>query len=132
MIPVPDGWAEAASGTHAPKWRARILDPAGALVVADLPIVGGQITRDESTAPRTQVNVDVPTTAAPQLIDQAYLPVGNRLQVQWSIAPSTTWVTVADVDLVASAISRPEDMWTLAGADDSHRLLPRARPARGR
>lgn len=122
MITVPDGWVEAASGSHAPKWRARILDPAGALVVGDLPVVGGQITRDESSTPRTTVNVDVPTTAAPALIDQAYLPVGNRLQVQWSVAPSTTWVTVADVDMVASAISRPEDMWTLAGADRAARI----------
>lgn len=122
MITVPADWLQAASGTHAPRWRARILDVSGAVVVDELPVVGGQITRDEARNPRTEVNVDVPTVAVPSLIDQAYLPTGGRLQVQWSVAPSPAWVTVADVDMVASAISRPEDMWTLAGADRAARI----------
>lgn len=122
MIDVPAEWLQAASGTHRPQWRARILAPNGAVVVDDLPVAAGQIVREEGRHPRTEANVDVPTSAVPALLDQAYLPAGNRLQLQYRIAPSPGWVTVADVDLVASAIARPEDMWTLAGADRSARI----------
>lgn len=122
MITVPADWLQAASGTHAPRWRARLLTAAGDITVDDLPVVGGQIVRDETRNPRTEVNVDVPTTAIPGLLDQAYLPTGGRLQLQWTLQGSGTWVTMADVDVVAAAISRPEDMWTIAGADRSARI----------
>jgi len=121
VIPVPAEWPTIASGTHAPRWRARIAEPDGTVVADDLPITGGQIERDEEGGLRTRANVDIPTTAIPSLLDQVYLPTGRRLQLQYTIGDGA-WVTMADVDMVASAIARPDDMWTISATDRSARI----------
>ena len=122
MIAVDPAWLQVASGTHQPSWSARILTAAGDTVIDALPVVGGQITRDEGSTPRTTANVDVPTTAIPGLLDQGYLPTGNRLQLSWRPGPPAAPVVVADLDIAASAIARPEDMWTIAAVDPSARI----------
>ncbi len=38
MITVPAEWLQAASGTHAPEWRASILAADGTEAVPDLPV----------------------------------------------------------------------------------------------
>lgn len=121
MIDVPAEWLAAVSRSHAPLWRAQLLHRDGSTAAGDLPITGGQITRDENRTPRTEANVDVPTTTVPQLLDQALLPVGGRLLLQYSVNGGR-WATMADLDLMASAIARPEDMWTVAAADRSARI----------
>jgi hypothetical protein len=119
MIPVPAGWQDAASGTHAPRWRATLLRRDGTVAVPDLPVVDGSIDKDDER--RTQLSVNVPTQAVPGLIDQEYLPMGGRVRLDYSIG-GTSWITVADCDMVASAIARPENLWTLAAVDQTYRI----------
>lgn len=119
MIPHPAGWQDAASGTHAPGWRATLLRRDGTVAVANLPVVDGSIDKDEDR--RTQLSVNVPTQAVPGLIDQEYLPMGGRVRLDYSIG-GASWITVADCDMVASAIARPENMWTLAAVDQTYRV----------
>jgi len=122
VIPVPPAYLDAANRTHEPQWRVSILDRAGVVQVANLPVVAGGITRDNSGSPRTSVNCDVATQQTPQPIDQRYLPTGGRLRVEYRIAELADWVVLADVDMVASAIARPESMWTLAGVGPDARI----------
>lgn len=120
MIAVDAGWLEAANHSHRPVWNVDVLDAAGQVRVPGLPVTGGQLTMDEGRTPRTEANVDVPATAVPTLMDEAYLP-GGRLRLSYAIHPWPA-VVVADLDIVASAIARPEDMWTLAAVDRGARV----------
>lgn len=120
MIAPPDpAWPRAADGHHAPLWRASILTRTGAVAAADLPFTDGAVDKDEDR--RCTANINVPTSAVPALADQAYLPMGGRVRIDYSIG-GRLWMTVADLDIVASAIARPENMWTLALADQTYRV----------
>lgn len=119
MITVPAAFLNAANKTHAPRWRASILDKTGAPLVSDLPVVRGEINSDMD---QTTAAVDVPTQESPQKIDQRYLPTGGRLKLEYTIEHLGTWVTVADLDMTASAISRPDSLWTIAASDQSGRI----------
>ncbi len=105
MIDVPPSWLDAVSRTHAPRWRAQVLHGDGSTAIPDLPVTGGQIVRDESGTPRTEASVDIPTTAAPTLLDQSLLPTGGRLVLQYSVN-GEPWATMADLDMVSSTIAR--------------------------
>jgi hypothetical protein len=124
MIGVPAVWLQLASGTHAPRWRASLLDAAGAPLITDLPVTGGQLSREESGSPRTSAEVYLPASPQWQLLDQQYLPTGNRLRLEYTIDGDGlgNWVTLADLDITDSAISRPDDMWTLHAVDRSARI----------
>ena len=120
MIPVPAWWLDAASTTHRPQWTAEVLGTAGQLL-AVLPITAGQLTRAEGSAPRVAANVDLPSQPQPQRLDQQYLPTGIRLRLRYRIGEAG-WVTMADLDVEATALSRPDDTWTMAAADRSQRV----------
>lgn len=125
MIGVPSVWLQLASATHQPRWRATLCDAAGNALIDPLLIEGGQITREETGAPRTTAEVYLPASPQWALLDQNYLPVGNRLKIDFRIEGDglgESWVTMADLDVVDAAISRPDDMWTLFSVDRSARV----------
>ncbi len=122
MIPVPASWPSAASGNHRPIWSVDILTLTGTLLRGPLPVTGGQLTMYEGGSPRTEANIDVPAAAVPALLDQALLPTGNRLRLSYRIHPDPSPVVMADLDIVASAIARPEAVWTIAAADRAARV----------
>ena len=119
MIPVPDAaWLAAAQSHHEPQWRLDILNADGSVLVPEVPFVDGSINK---TRGRCDMAFDVPTTAQPGPIDQLYLPMGRRLRAQYRITPGS-WITVADCDMTAAAIARPENVWTLAASDQTRRI----------
>lgn len=124
MIGVPGSWLTIANHSHRPRWRASILDAAGSPLVPSLNVTGGQIIREEGTSPRVSANVDVPADPQWRVLDQAYLPTGGRLAIEFSITDdgTGTWVTMADLDIAATALARPEDVWTIAAVDRSARI----------
>ena len=107
MITTPPGYLQAASRSHAPRWRCSILDSAGTPIVANLPVTQGEIVKDAARDPRCTAFVDVPTERTPVPLDQSYLPTGGRLLLQYRIAEYEAWVTVADLDGLREALAAP-------------------------
>lgn len=122
MISVPATYLAAANSTHAPLWRVRMVAAGGAQIGDPLPFTGGTITKTNEMTPRCRATIDVPTQMIPALIDQAYLPTGQRLLFEYSIKHLGPWITVADLDMVSSQITRPDSVWTLEAADRSIRI----------
>lgn len=118
MIPVPDpDWLAAANHTHEPVWAVDLLDRYGAVLAADLPFVDGQYTVDRNRV--CDLSIDVPADPVPGLLSEDYLPLAHRLRVRYRIGPASEWITVADVDIVDSALARPENVWTFAASDQT-------------
>jgi hypothetical protein len=122
MITVPAGYLAAASKTHAPAWRVSMLSGAGDVVLDLIPFTGGSITKDATASPRSRATVTIPTQPTPQLMDQRMIPVGQRLRFEYSIQHYGQWVTIADLDVVSSTISRPDSVWTLEAVDRAARI----------
>jgi len=113
----------AASRTHQPLWRVRMLTAGGTQIGEPLPFVGGTISKTTSVTPRCRATVDVPTGMVPALIDQNYIPTGQRLVFDYKIlGAATDWQVIADLDMVGSTITRPDSMWRLEAADRSIRV----------
>jgi hypothetical protein len=122
VIPVAVEVMEAANRTHQPLWRVRMLSSTGTQIGEDLPFTGGTITKTMSVTPRTRATLEVPTQMVPTLIDQNYLPTGQRLVFEYRIDGVGGWVTVADLDMVSSQITRPDSVWVLEAVDRSIRV----------
>ena len=119
MITVPAGYLTAASSTHAPAWRVSMGTPQGMVV---LPILGGSITKDTAAAGRCRAGITVPTQPVAQPIDQAMVPTGQRLLLEYSIQHFGQWVTIADLDVIRSRIVRPDSVWELEAVDRGARV----------
>jgi len=115
-------YRQAASVTHAPKWRVSMLNADGTPIHDALPFTGGSITKDATQSPRCRATVDIPTQPVPGLMDQTMIPTGQRLRFEYSIAHYDQWLTVADLDVVRSSITRPDSVWRLEAVDRSVRI----------
>ena len=122
MITAPAGYLQAASVTHAPKWRVSMLTASGTPIHDALPFTGGSISKDATQSPRCRASIDIPTQPVPGLLDQTMLPTGQRLRFEYSIAHFDQWVTVADLDVVRSTITRPDSLWRLEAVDRAARI----------
>ena len=121
MIPLPDAdWLVAANHTHEPVWQVDMVAADGTVMAAALPFVDGQYTIDQERA--CDLSIDVPAGPVPELLSEDFLPLGHRLRLSYRIEPWTDSVVVADLDLVASALARPENVWTLAASDQTRRI----------
>lgn len=113
----------AASRTHQPLWRVRMLTAGGVPIGEVLPFIGGTISKTTSVTPRCRASLDVPTGMVPVLLDQNYLPTGQRLVFEHKIVGAAEdWRVVADLDMVGSTITRPDSLWRLEACDRSIRV----------
>lgn len=122
MISVPAAYPAAAGRTHEPVWRVRMVTASGEQVGDPLPFTGGTISKTAAVTPRTRATLDVPTGLVPALLDQNYLPTGQRLVFEYQIRNVGDWVVIADLDMVSSTITRPDSVWQLEACDRAVRV----------
>ena len=119
MIAVSGRWAGAHRTNHQPIHRVEVWKTTTKLI-SDLRVEEARITKDAGSVPRTTATV----TVADLSPDTARLltPFGSRLKFYAGIKypdATTELVLVADLDIIASRLSKPAGTLTLDCADPS-------------
>lgn len=121
MITVPPGWLADTSNSHAPLWKLDLLDKDGALLREDIVFLDGGIELNEDGS--TVASIDLPADPVASLLDPAILPMGNRLRFSYGLRHHPgAWAIIADLDIVSTGLSRPEDTWTLSLVDPAQHI----------
>ena len=121
MITVPPGWLDDTRRSHAPLWRIDLLDRDGVLLREDITFLDGGLQLDDDRS--TSASIDLPAAPVPALLDQGILPMGNRLRFSYGLGHNPgVWAVIADLDIVSTALSRPEDTWTLSLVDPAQHI----------
>lgn len=119
MLPVSGRWAAGLRQNHRPIHRIQ-LAKTGTVLLDYLKVESGSVTKDAGQAPRTFATVTMADTSAATA--QLCTPFGYRLRFYRGLQyPDNTqeMILYADLDIVASSFSRPDNTLTMQLADVS-------------
>lgn len=119
MLATSPRWAPALRANHAPVHRIELWRQ-GTLLIRDLKVESGTVTKDASAAPRTSATLTVADTSPATA--QVLTPFGYRLKFYRGLRypdNTTELVLYADLDIVRSRFSRPSNRLEVTLSDPS-------------